>query len=83
MCTVYVLECNNNKFYVGKTNRPLHDRIIEHFNNYDSEWTKKYKPLAIKEIIENANNSDEDKYVKIYMNLYGISNVRGGSVIVK
>lgn len=79
MCTIYILECNNNKFYVGKTSRPIHDRIVEHFNKYGSEWTKKYKPLGIKEIIENADNSDEDKYVKIYMNLYGISNVRGGS----
>jgi hypothetical protein len=78
MCTIYVLECDDNKFYVGKTNR-INNRILEHFNNYGSEWTKKYRPLNVREIIENADNADEDKYVKIYMSKYGIHNVRGGS----
>lgn len=39
--TIYVLKCEKNKYYIGKTNRPLYNRICEHFSNYGSQWTKK------------------------------------------
>ena len=44
-----------------------------------TEWTKKYKPIKIIKLIENCDEFDEDKYTKIYMNKFGINNVRGGS----
>ncbi len=28
---IYVLECEDNKYYVGKTSRPVENRIVEHF----------------------------------------------------
>lgn len=53
-------------------NDPL-QRYID--NASGSVWTKKYKLLKI----ENASHFDEDKYVKEYMDLYGIDNVCGGT----
>lgn len=79
MTIVYILKCENNKYYVGKTERPLNCRIEEHFNRNGSQWTKKYKPLCVIDIKNNADDMDEDKYTKIYMRKYGINNVRGGS----
>ena len=75
---IYILELNNNKYYVGKTTN-LEKRLDQHKNNIGSEWTKKYKFIKLVETIETQSEFEEDKYVKIYMNRYGINNVRGGS----
>lgn len=79
MPTVYILLCEKQRFYIGKTDRPLQCRINEHFSKHGSEWTKKYKPIKVVEQIKNADEFDEDKYTKIYMNKYGIDMVRGGT----
>ena len=79
MPTIYVLLCERNMYYVGKTERPLQVRIVEHFNRIGSEWTRKYRPIEVIEQIPNADEFDEDKYTKIYMKMYGIDKVRGGS----
>ena len=77
--TIYILQLNNDKYYVGKTNKQLNDRYQEHLDGIGSFWTKKYKPLSIIKQIENSSPFDEDRYVKEYMSIYGIENVRGGS----
>lgn len=79
MSTLYVLLCEEDNYYVGKTYRPITIRIEEHFSTNGSVWTKKYKPLSVVEIISNADEFDEDKYTKKYMKMYGIQKVRGGS----
>lgn len=78
MSVIYVLLCESNRYYIGKTNRFI-ERIEEHFTNNGSYWTKKYKPLKVIETIETDDKMDEDKYTKKYMLLYGVENVRGGS----
>ena len=75
---IYVLRCLDDKYYVGKTERG-YDRIIEHFLAEGSEWTHRYQPIEIIEKVEGAHKFDEDKYTLIYMEKYGIENVRGGS----
>lgn len=77
MVTIYILKCQKNKYYVGKTNNI--DRVKNHFINNGATYTKKYKPISIDKIIEDQNDFDEDKYVKQYMSIYGVDNVRGGS----
>ena len=77
MVSIYVLKCQKNKYYIGKTNNI--ERVKNHFENNGAAFTKKYKPLSIDKIIENQNDFDEDKFVKEYMSIYGIENVRGGS----
>lgn len=78
MLSIYVLKLEQGKYYVGKTNN-LAFRIDSHFNSNGSEWTKLYKPLYIQELIPDCDDYDEDKYTKIYMDKYGIDNIRGGS----
>jgi hypothetical protein len=77
MVCIYILELENNKYYVGKTANPT-SRFEDHQNGNGSEWTRLYKPLRLIEVIE-GDDYDEDKYTFIYMNKYGIENVRGGS----
>ena len=78
MVFIYILQLENNKYYVGKTNKP-NFRIAEHFDSNGSLWTKKYKPIKILELIPDCDTYDEDKYTIKYMENYGINNVRGGS----
>jgi hypothetical protein len=75
---IYILELENGKYYVGKTNN-LDKRLNQHKYGFGSEWTKKYKFINLIEIINSESNFDEDKYTKIYMDKFGIDNVRGGS----
>jgi len=78
MVYIYVLQLTDGKYYIGKTNYP-NFRIEQHFKSGCSSWTIKYYPLRIVEIISNCDDYDEDKYIRKYMDKYGIKNVRGGS----
>jgi hypothetical protein len=80
MVFVYILKLEKGKYYVGKTNNPQF-RLETHFNSNGSEWTKIYKPLKVLEIKPNCDDYDEDKYTRMYMDKYGINNVRGGSFV--
>jgi hypothetical protein len=78
MVYIYVLKLQKGKYYIGKTSNPQF-RLESHFFSNGSEWTKIYRPLQIIELIPNCDDYDEDKYTKMYMDKYGIDNVRGGS----
>jgi len=77
---IYILKLEGGRYYVGKTDNVM-NRYQQHLSGSGSAWTKKYKPISISKIIENASPYDEDRYVKEYMNIYGIENVRGGSYV--
>lgn len=70
MTTIYILKCMHNKWYIGKTNRSLIERLNEHFINNGSEWTKIHPPIDVVQIITNVDEFDEDKYTKEYMKKY-------------
>jgi len=78
MIYLYVLQLEHNKFYVGRTAN-LDKRINDHVLGYGSEWTKRFRVLNLIEYHILNDVFDEDKYVKKYMNMYGIDNVRGGT----
>lgn len=78
---VYVLKLENDKYYVGRTTKPVTERFNEHLSGQGSAWTALHKPIRIIENIEYADDFDEDKYTKKYMSLYGINNVRGASYV--
>lgn len=74
---VYVLKCENEKHYVGKTDRNISIRIDEHKEGR-VVWTRIHPVIKVVEVIEDADDFDENKYTKIYMSRFGIDNVRGG-----
>ena len=78
MIYVYVLKLENNKYYIGKTLN-IENRLLDHFSNVGSEWTKLHKPIDIVEIRDNCDGFDEDKITLQCMSNFGIDNVRGGS----
>lgn len=77
---IYILKLEQNKYYVGKS-KNVAQRYQEHLLGQGSTWTRKYKPVKLDTVIENASPFDEDKQVKIYMEKFGIDNVRGGSYV--
>ena len=77
---VYVLSCEHGKVYVGKS-EDLRNRVIAHFTNNGSLWTRVHHPLKVIAMYPCCDAFDEDKYTKMYMLLHGIDNVRGGSYV--
>ena len=47
---VYVLELENNKFYIGYSEN-VNNRLLNHFNGGGSTWTKLHKPVKLVECI--------------------------------
>ncbi len=82
MISVYVLELEDNKFYIGKTNN-ISRRFEDHksSNSRSATWTRKFKPVRIIESYDNADGLDEDRITLEYMIKYGIDNVRGGPYV--
>lgn len=74
---IYIIELENGKYYVGKTNY-LQYRLDNHFSGDGSKWTKTYKPIKIIKTIK-GDPFDEEKHTLLTMDKYGIDNVRGGS----
>jgi hypothetical protein len=80
MVHIYVLKLEQGKYYIGKTN-DLNSRIQQHIDGDGCAWTKKYKFIKVLEEILDCTDYHEDMYTKIYMDKYGIDNVRGGSYV--
>jgi hypothetical protein len=80
MINIYILKCENNKYFIGKINTK-HIFKFKNFNSLLYDFTIKYKPLNLYKLIENCDMFDIDKIVKKYMYKYGIYNVRGGSYL--
>lgn len=87
----YVLECTNNKYYVGIAYN-LNKRIAAHFsesNKRGSVFTKIYKP--IKCVASYDLNTESYQEAELYENLltiyyskqYGFENVAGGNFVVR
>lgn len=76
--TIYVMALTQGKYYVGRSDAP-DDRILSHFAQNGSVWTKMYPPERVVLKLEDADVFDEDKMTKKYMHKYGVDNVRGAS----
>ncbi len=75
---IYVILCENDKYYVGKTG-DVSRRWKEHVLGVGSSWTRIHKPVKIISAIESTSKFDEDKITLEYMDKYGVHSVRGGS----
>lgn len=80
MVFIYILELQHNKYYVGKTSNPRFS-LEDHYVSETCAWTRLYRPILVRELIPDCDTYDEDKYTKMYMERYGIDNVRGGSYL--
>ena len=79
MSTLYVLQLEDGKWYIGKTD-DIAKRYQQHKSGYNgSHWTKVYKPIKIERSQQIVSVHDENNITKDYMKKYGIDNVRGGS----
>ena len=81
---VYVLECENEHFYVGIA-QDWNKRIDQHFKGKGAKFTKLHKPIRIDGIM--STNTDvkslaqvfENNKAKEYARKYGYACVGGGS----
>jgi predicted GIY-YIG superfamily endonuclease/Zn finger protein HypA/HybF involved in hydrogenase expression len=80
MESLYVLQLEDNKWYVGKTN-DVATRFKQHQDGKGSSWTKLYKPLNIVGVRPLKDAHDETNTTKDLMKKYGIDNVRGGAYV--
>lgn len=78
MTTLYVLQLQYGKWYVGKTSK-MEKRFEQHKSGKGCAWTSMYKPISIAESRPLKDEFDEDNTTRQYMKKYGIANVRGGS----
>lgn len=78
METLYVLQLENGKYYVGKTDN-IEKRLKQHQTGRGSSWTKLHNPIRIIEQRPLKDDFDETNTTKLYMKKFGIGNVRGGA----
>ena len=78
MDTLYVLQLEDNKWYVGKS-ADVAKRFEQHKKGSGSAWTKEYAPIRIAETRKINSSLDETTVTKEYMKKYGIDNVGGGA----
>lgn len=72
------MRLENGKYYIGRTSS-IESRIKAHFESKGCVWTSLHKPMDVIDTYQDCSPFDEDKYTLIYMEKYGILNVRGGS----
>ena len=73
---VYILELENDKYYVGYTEN-FDSRMISHFGGNGSKWTKLHKPIAVIGVSRGGKNDEDIKTIDMMIK-YGYQNVRGG-----
>lgn len=78
MSTLYVLQLEDDKWYVGKTD-DVNKRFDQHKSGKGSAWTKEYNPIKIHETRKITSVHDETNATLDLMKKYGIDNVRGGA----
>lgn len=81
--TIYCLECEEGKYYVGQTPKGrLQQRFDEHMYYSGSKWTTRYKPKKIMwkfDVPCTRADEEEERAVFELMMQYGRNSVRGGT----
>lgn len=79
-CTVYVLACENGKYYVGSTTNRKR-RYRDHGRRKGSKWTRAHKPLGVLREFRRVPSQFllgmESKVTAECMLEFGVNNVRG------
>ena len=79
LVSIYILECKEDKYYVGKIRTNVWKRIKQHFDGKGAKWTQKYKPIEIIDIRRDKYDRYETIATLEMMREHGIDNVRGGA----
>ena len=74
MVTIYILKCEDDKYYVGKIASNVWKRIKQHFDGKGAKWTQKYKPVDILDIRRGMTDRDESKVTLDMMKIFGALN---------
>jgi hypothetical protein len=74
---IYGLRLGGDQYYIGKTNR-FPDRFEEHLNKDGANWTILHSINEIIFIVEKIEDNYENDYTFLFMEKYGLENVRGG-----
>ena len=78
--TIYKMNLQNGKKYIGKTT-DVDRRMEQHFSGNGSKVTKKFKPISgevIDEVPGFFSDEVEHEYTEEYIEKHGYGNVRGG-----
>ncbi len=86
--TIYVLELENGKYYVG-ISKNVEARFAQHISGDGAEWTKRFKPIRLIYKVktghaskEKAEKLESDETIAV-MKKYGRQNVRGGEYVAE
>ena len=64
MVCIYVLQLEEGKWYIGKTENPGM-RLEDHKKGHGSQWTRKYNPVKVKKIVPDCDEYDEERMREI------------------
>jgi predicted GIY-YIG superfamily endonuclease len=76
--TIYILELEDSKYYVGRTN-DLEKRLKEHENKSACSWTELYKLKKCLSSKLTRNEFEEENETLRMMSIHGIDSVRGAT----
>ena len=77
---MYFLSLENDKMFLHTDYKKEYDEILE-ICEKKYEFVQICKPIKIVFLLEINDLYDIDKYVKIFMHMFGINEIRGGSYI--
>jgi predicted GIY-YIG superfamily endonuclease len=68
---IYILQCANNEFYVGKTKFPL-GRMVAHYFRQGSAFTKKHWPVELVYIIKVKDMTSSERTTRQQLRKFGL-----------
>lgn len=81
-CVIYVLQCADDCWYVGKTTlNNLMNRGLQHGKQEACEWTKIHPAIKVEKVLFDQNVFMEDAITLQYMQRYSVDKVRGGQYV--
>ena len=80
---IYALQCEEHKYYVGRTRGSARNRFLKHVRGDGAKWTRRYRPISYKvlERTDSRVDSKEHAWTVKYVQKYGFRNVRGGNYV--
>lgn len=84
---LYVLQLENDKWYVGVTSRTPHEELARHKAGNGGAWTQESKPTKVHyakdfgAVDEEKVREFEDRVTLKYMERYGVATVRSDNMV--